>query len=210
MLAQDPNFMIYIIYEGIIIIFSTILLVLAYSKFLEKKHQATKMLFFVMLNWTLAVVFSWLSKVLEHNNMAPADLDSSTLLYQVVGRIVSFRVSFFFVLIALYLSYNLRVMLFDKGHVKSVRIFHATYAVITGVLSAVLYEWDNTIYDVTVFTLVFLYMFIVYGVFMGRTLHAYKNVSNASIKKAFLSLVIMCVFFILVFLNFLLDRVLIL
>ena len=60
------------------------------------------------------------------------------------------------------------------------------------------------------FLLTLIFMAMIYLVFMYRTLVAYKLVERPIFRKAFLSLAIMAICFILIFVCFLIDRILIL
>ena len=112
-----------------------------------------------------------------------------------------------FVAIALYTSYVLRVKLFDNKYNKGERVVITAFLFVTPVLSLALYQEGNTLYTVIVFLVEFIYMLIVYGFFMKRALDAHKNAAEPRFKAAFSSLAAMSLFFILAFLNFLLDQV---
>ncbi|MBD3186109.1 hypothetical protein GF325_04710, partial [Candidatus Bathyarchaeota archaeon] len=78
MLGQ-ANYMLFVIYEGIIITISVVLLVLTFLKYKEKRHSLTLLLFFIMFSWSIAIIFSWLSKIIE-GFLNPSALPAGSLL----------------------------------------------------------------------------------------------------------------------------------
>ncbi|MHA1793743.1 MAG: hypothetical protein ACTSVI_13960 [Promethearchaeota archaeon] len=212
MQAINNKYLIYVIYEGIIILMALISLVLTYVKYRQKKHPLTKLLLMIMVNWTIAIVFSWLSKYIQYLGISTV-ITPGNLEFWTITRILGFRISFIFVLIAIYISYILRVKLFSKEMNKISKSVHLAFMIATMFLTIFMFEYETPtgyMYDVVVFILVFVFMSIVYGVFLNKLNLVFKNVDDASKKNAFLSLIAMCVLYILVFLNFLVDRIMIL
>ena len=203
------------LYEMVIIIIASILLILILNKYNEKKHRLTLYLFIIFLNFLAAIIFSWLSKVLVlysgeeyiYNSTVPAPNDA---LSWMILRIIDFRMSFIFITIAIFFSYILKVGVFEKGfnpiHKKIVIIF----GIWTALYSLIIYERGNTLLDVFAFLFVLIYMTMIYFPFMIQTYKNYKIVEEKVYKNAFLSLSLMSLFFVLVLLSFLLDRILIL
>jgi hypothetical protein len=167
------------------------------------------------LNYTLAIVFSWLSKILVlysgidyiYNNLLP---DPQTLESWILYRITDFRISFVFVTIAIFLSYILKVNVFEKGYNKILRIIVFIYAIFTLIYNIFIYQRGNTLFDVFAFFFIFIFMAAIYIPFFIRAFQSYKSTENQTFKIAFLSLALMCVFFVLILLNFFVDRLLIL
>jgi hypothetical protein len=184
--------------------------VLTVMKYREKKNPPTLLLFLMFVNWTLAIVFSWLSKYFEAfvygiNNFAPPSDPNAWI----INRIMGFRISFIFVTIALYISYYLRVKLFNKAFNRVSNLFHIAFGTTICVLSLFLYNVisaDNSIDRIIVFALVMVFMLIVYGPMMTRSLQVGKTPQGAPFNKAFQSIAIMALFFILVFVFFLVDQ----
>ena len=182
--------------------------VLAFNKYLQKnKNFAAFLLFLVFLNWTIAVVFSWLAKVLTvffyPTGNDPEITDASTYF---IRLILDFRLLFLFVSIALYCSYMLRVKLFEKGYARGEHIVNVIFLIVIPILCFALNQKGNDLYTVIVFAAVFVDMLLVYTPFMRRSLAAHKS-ADPKFKGAFSALSLMSLFFILTFLCFLLDQV---
>jgi hypothetical protein len=204
------------VFETFIILVALIFLVLIFLKYHEKKHQLTLYLFLIFLSYVIAIVFSWLSKVfalysgidyIEYNSILP---DPGTPLSWILLRIVDFRISFVFLSIGIYLSYIFKVKVFGKGYNKVLRIIITLYAIFTAGFALFVYQRGNTLYDVFAFLFIFIFMAIIYIPFFIRSFQSYKDTDNKVFKTAFLSLAVMAIFFILVPLSFLIDRILIL
>lgn len=203
------------VFESFIIIIAVILLTLVYLKYTQKKHRLTLTLFFIFLNYTLAILFSWLSKVLVlysgieyiYNNTLP---DPQTLESWILFRITDFRISFVFLALAIFFSYILKVNVFEKGYNKLLRITIFVYTIFILMYTILIYQRGNTLLDVFAFLFIFVFMAAIYIPFFVRAFQAYKSTENETFKNAFLSLALMSIAFILIPLNFFVDRLLIL
>ncbi|NMC05146.1 MAG: hypothetical protein GYA24_08045 [Candidatus Lokiarchaeota archaeon] len=197
-------------FELIIIAMAVIWDILTFAKYAQKKNPNTLLLFLMFLNWTIAILFSWLSKYFEafvYGIQQPVPVSDPN--YWIVTRIVGFRISFIFVTVALYISYVLRVQLFEKARSKASNVFHVAFGAVTCALSLFLYGVitpDNSVDRIIVFALVLVYMMIVYLPFMASTLKVARTREGASFKTAFVSLAVMSLFFISVFVCFLVDQ----
>ncbi len=196
------------VFEIFIIAIAAILLLLIINKYFVKKHKLTLMLFFIFLLYFLAIFFSWLSKVLIVTYF-PIVNDGSVVSW-FLFRIVDFRLSEFFVTIAIAISYVLKVNIFEKGYNSILRIIVIAYGSFTGFFVLVIYEHGNVLLDVFAFLLVFVFMGMIYFPFLVRAINSYRSVDDPIFKKGFLALAIMSISFTLIFLNFAIDRVLIL
>ena len=203
------------IFEAIIILIAFILLILIFIKYIQKRHRLTLLLFFIFLCYWFAIFFSWLSKMLvlfSNIDYIIDDLvaDPGTFFSWILLRIKDFRISFVFMSVAIFLSYILKVNVFEKGYNKVHRILVIIYTIITAGFSLFIYEKGNTLLDVIAFLFIFVFMAMIYIPFFIRSFGAYKESDDKIFKRAFLSLALMSIFFILIPLNFLLDRVFIL
>jgi hypothetical protein len=118
--------------------------------------------------------------------------------------------SFVFLSIAIYISYVLKVRVFEKGYKTIERIIVIlTFATIF-LCSLFLYEPGNVLLDAIAFLLIFIFMAMIYFPFLVRSYQSYRLAEREIFKKAFLSLCLMSLFFILVPFNFLIDRLTIL
>ncbi len=194
------------IFELFIIIIAAVLLVLIIKKYLIKRHKLTRLLLFIFLGYFIAIIFSWLSKV-----FVVAQINIDTYLYNII---FDFRLSEFFVTIAIFLSYILKVNVFEKGYITWQKYIVIIYGTFTCFFILVFYEVfhvflnvDETILTIIAFLMVFIYMTIVYGPFLRRSVESFRAVEESTYKKAFLSLAIMSISFMLIFFNFAIDRV---
>ncbi|MFX1498400.1 MAG: hypothetical protein ACFFBH_12805 [Promethearchaeota archaeon] len=210
-----PKQFVGMVFESFIIGIATFLLILILIKYYQKKHRLTLYLFLIFLNYVIAIIFSWLSKVLVlttdqeyiYNQLAP---DPGTWQSWIILRIVDFRFSFVFLTIAILISYILKVNVFGKGYNKIQKYLVILLAGITAGYSFLIYQKGNTLLDAIAFLLVFLFMAVVYFPFLWRSYQSYKLTKERIFKNAFLALALMSIFFILVPLNFLFDRLMIL
>ena len=201
------------IFELSIIIIASLVLVLIFQKYRERKHELTLYLFIIFLNFVIAIFFSWLVKVLDlysgieylvEGNPDPGTVESWFLL-----RISSFRFTFVFVAIALLFSYILRVKLFDHEYVQAEKIAVLSFFGFNVFFLLVFFEKGNLLLDLLAFLFIAILMFGVYFPFVMRSLQAYRSVTTPVHKRAFLSLTIMGVSFILILIFEFLDRMLI-
>ncbi|MGV9171420.1 MAG: hypothetical protein ACOC35_02465, partial [Promethearchaeia archaeon] len=188
---------------------------LIFLKYRERKHKLTLYLFIIFSCYLLAIIFSWLSKVLvlysgieylqEGATSEPRILASYILL-----RIANFRFSFVFLTIAIYISYILKVNIFDNGIYNELqRIIISIYAVFTAIFSFAAYGLTNVLLDLLAFLFVFVFMLTIYLQFLLAAYKSYKKVTEKPIKTAFTSLMLMSFSFIMILFSFLIDRILI-
>ncbi len=203
-----------LIYESVIITIAVCLLILIYLKYREKRHELTLYLFIIFILYNLGILFSWMSKlfvVLKLDTVVGGYTPFGFIFY----RIMSFRISELMICIAIFLSYILKVKLFHKGYYNTV---HKYIVIIFGTFTSIyvffFYLYEDTSFAVLLDTIAFLltsiFMGMVYFPFFYRSFEAYKTVKEKQYKKAFLSLGIMSICYILIFVNFFLDRLLIL
>ncbi len=195
------------IFEIFIIIFAAILLILILKKYFIKRHKLTRLLLIIFTCYFLAILFSWISKVFVVVQLnVVQDGSIITWMYNII---LGFRLSEFFVTIAIFLSYILKVNVFEKGYNTLQRYIIIIYGIFACVYVFIFYEDGNTLLDIIAFLIVFIYMVMVYAPFLRRAIESYRGVDVKIYKQAFLSLAIMSFSFILIFLNFAIDRVLI-
>ena len=195
------------IFELFIIIFAAILLTFILKKYFIKRHKLTRLLLIIFTCYFCAILFSWISKVFVVAQMNIVQ-DGSIITW--MHNIISdFRLSEFFVTIAIFLSYILKVNVFEKGYNTLQKYIIIIYGIFTCVYVLIIYEYGNTLLDIIAFLIVFIYMVMVYGPFLRRAIESYRGVEEKIYRQAFLSLAIMSFSFMLIFLNFAIDRVLI-
>ena len=195
------------IFELFIITFAAILLVLITKKYFIKRHKLTKLLLIIFLNYFISIFFSCLSKVFVVSGVVAAQ-DGSIVAWM-YNMITDFRLSEFFVTIAIFLSYILKVNVFEKGYNTIQKYVIAIYGIFSSVYVLFVYISGNTLLDIIAFLIVFIYMVMVYAPFLRRSVESYRAVEGKTYKQAFLSLAIMSISFMMIFLNFAIDRLLI-
>ena len=195
------------IFEIFILTFAAVLLVLILKKYLIKRHKLTRLLFLIFLGYFIAILFSWLSKVFVVTQLNV--VQDGSIITWMLNLIIDFRLSEFFVTIAIFLSYILKVNVFEKGYNTLQKYVIIIYGIFSCVYVLFIYENGNTLLDIIAFLIVFIYMVMVYAPFLRRSIESYRAVEEKTYKQAFLSLAIMSFSFMLIFLNFAIDRVLI-
>lgn len=181
-----------------------------------KRHKLTLLLFFIFVNWSIAIFFSWLSKIIiltteiDYLYNQPNVKYPNTVGYWFLLRIVDFRISLTFVAIGIIFSYIFKVGIFEKGYNQVHKIIVFTFGAYTLIFSIFIYERGNTLLDAINFLNVLILLTAIYVPFMVCCYMSYRVVDDPSYKKAFLSLVIMSLSFILLSFNLLIDRLLIL
>jgi hypothetical protein len=195
------------IFELFIILIAAVLLILITKKYFVKRHKLTRLLLIIFLNYFIAIFFSWLSKVFVV--MGVTVIQDAFIITWMYNIIVDFRLSEFFVTIAIFLSYILKVNVFEKGYNTIQKFTIIVYGIIASAYVLFIYVNGNTLLDILAFLIVFIYMVMVYAPFLRRSIESYRAVEGKTYKQAFLSLAIMSVSFMLIFLNFAIDRVLI-
>ncbi|MFX1311920.1 MAG: hypothetical protein ACFFHD_04785 [Promethearchaeota archaeon] len=195
-----------VIFEYFIIFITAVLLILILNRYLIKRHKLTRLLLFIFINYFIAIVFSWIAKIFVVSRI---DVEQNgTIVAWIYNIISNFRLSEFFVIIAIFLSYILKVNIFEKGYNTIQKYVVIIYGIFSCFYVLIIYENDNTLLDIIAFLIVFLYMVMVYAPFLRRAIEAYQAVEEITYKQAFLSLAVMSISFMLIFLNFAIDRLL--
>ncbi|MFX1444748.1 MAG: hypothetical protein ACFFHV_15155 [Promethearchaeota archaeon] len=197
----------------IISIIGAIISWLIFRKYLIKRHQLTLYLFIIFACFVIAVIFSWISKII----VLTTDIDyvynqsnvrfPNTPLYWLLFRIVDFRISILFVAIAVIYSYLLKVGIFEKDPSKNQKVIVFVFGGYVIFFTVFIYERGNTLLDAINFLNILIFMAAIYISFIIRLLKAYRTVNDPTFKRAFLSLAIMSLSFILTFIFVLIDRI---
>lgn len=193
------------VFETFIIIISAILLVLIIKKYFIKRHNLTRLLLIIFTCYLIAIIFSWISKIFAFTQLSM--IQDGSIIAWMYNIIVDFRLSEFFVTIAIFLSYILKVNVFEKGYNTLHKYIVIIFGIFTCVYVLIIYENGNTLLDIIAFLIVFIYMVMVYAPFLRRAIQSYRRVEEKIYRRAFLSLAIMSISFMLIFLNFAIDRV---
>ncbi len=201
------------IFEMIVSIIGAIISWLILRKYLIKRHQLTLYLFIIFISMVIAIVFAWISKII----VLTTDIDyvynqpnvkfPNTPLNWFLFRIVDFRITILFVTISVIYSYFLKVGVFEKDYNKNQRILVFVFGSYVIFFTIFIYERGNTLLDAINFLNILIFMGVIYISFTIRLISAYKTVNDPMYKRAFLSLAIMNLSFILTFIFVLIDRI---
>jgi len=171
-------------------------------------------LYVIFIIYFIAFLFSWISKVFVVFQINVTQ-DGSIIAW-FYNIILDFRLSELFVTIAIFLSYILKLFVFEKdveNDDDTIQIFNnlwdnivIIYVGFSCVFVLFIYENGNTFLNVIAFLIVFIYIVMVYAPFLRRALQ-YRAIQDY--KQAILSLKIMLISFMLIFLIFFIDRLLI-
>ena len=128
------------VFESVVIGIISFLLILIYLRYREKRNKLTLILFGIFMMYLLGIIFSWISKILVLYSgidyiVYNLDVDPGTLASWFILRILDFRFSFLFVIVALYLSYVLKINVYEKGYIASQRIIIILLGIFTFVYS---------------------------------------------------------------------------
>ena len=204
------------VYEFIILVLMSILLILILRRYLERKHQLTLYLFLIFLSFAFGILFSCISKFLvifsdiQYIKDINTPTDPGTVESWFVLRIVDFRFSFIAVTIAIYFSYVFKVKIFQaEGYNPIHRIIIIAFGIWTIFFNLFIYVAGSQLLMTLAFISPFVYMFMVYFPFMKCSINSCIETDDPVFKKAFLSLTIMCIGFMAIFFLFTVDRVLI-
>jgi len=204
------------IYEIFVIAITLTFVLLALKKYQQIKNKRTFYLFLVFLSILIAVIFSWLSKVITlwgpieyvYNN--PGASYPETSLYWFLLRIVDFRFALTFTAISAFFTYVFEIYLYEEEFLNVKFISYVIFTVFTLLFTFIVYERGNTFLDALCFLFLFIQIFVIYLPFMIRTLTQYRTIEDSFLKRKLLSLSSMSLNFMLVLLSFLIDRVLVL
>ena len=213
MLGMVEPVFVGMIFELGIMIIGVILLGLILKKYFLKRHKYTLYLFIIFLNFVIGLFFSWLSKIIvltteyDYEYNQPDVKYPNTPLNWILFRIIDFRISILFVAIAVIYSYLLKVGIFEQGYSQIQRRLVFIFGGYTIFFTVVIYERGNTLLDAINFLNILIFMTIIYVSFIIKLMGAYKSVQDPNFKRAFLSLAIMSLSFILTFVFMLIDRI---
>ncbi|QEE16454.1 hypothetical protein DSAG12_02284 [Promethearchaeum syntrophicum] len=201
-----------LIYESGIIFLFLILLVLIIIHYNKKKTLNTFLLLASFTFMFLAIVFSWLSKFLLIREIVPefVDMDPNMPIFWISALIVQFRISFVVIVIASDITHILKVKIFDDTPNKVERWILIILSLFTIIFAVTAMEQGNVLLDVLAFLFVLIIMCYVYIPFVAASLKMYRIMKEPHYKRASLSLAILGLSFIMVFIGFLADRLMIL
>ncbi len=205
-------YLIGLVYEGIVIIITIPIVIASLLNYVKNRKAIALFLFLTFLNFFLAILFSWYSKYLSLFSKMDYVLhetvpDPLTPASWILLRISYFRITFVFISNAIFFSYYLKDKIFYSEQERRYSYGNMLYNGINIFISLFIFQKEVLVFDLIVFISVFGYMVIVYFPFMIKAFKTYKSASRSHFKKAFLSLFIMALSYILVLLCISIDRI---
>jgi hypothetical protein len=197
-----------IIVEASLIFLIAVFLILILIKYRKGKSKLKLNVFWIFL----FILLAFLGVLGSRLTYYPLNVESypNDIMRWVLLRLGWYRFSFAFILISTYFSYLLKEAIFDTQRKKG-RYFIILFICVAGsIFSIVTPSSENdTIYYLSIFLVVFLYVFIVYIEFIIKSISLYKHIekTDTTYRTAILSLVIMAFCFIIAILMFVSDFV---
>jgi len=190
------------IYEGIIILILIPLVGLS----------LTNHIMLILLSYGGSIIFSWVSKVLNAfsnidyviNENVP---DPNTPQSWILLRITDFRISYVFIIVAIFISYLFGSKIFEKEIKRGNKYIIQGFTIFNLIFSFFIYQKGNLLFDILTFFFVFVFMTIVYVPFLLNAIKAYKSTDHPGFRKSFFFLSIMSLSYMSVLLCLLVDRV---
>ncbi len=199
------------IFEIAIFVLFLGLLALMWRHYLLRKTRYTKLMFLMFAFFATALLFSWISKAINLYLEAPTfdDIDPNMPGYLFISRILQFRVSFAFIVMAIYVTQLFRVAVFETKNAQKQNLGIGIYSLFVVVYSLLVVVQGNVLYDVLAFLFVTIDLCLVFIPFAVASLKVRKKMTDPIYRKASLALAIMAFAFIFIFVGFLTDRILI-
>jgi hypothetical protein len=203
-----------VIYEAIILIPSSILVLLSFRNYIKNRRNLSLLLFLLLLSYHLSILFSWWSKIMSAfyviNYLRVDSVPSpKTPLSWFLLRISYFRFTFVFINLAILISFKFKKKIFNDDYSQAYNVSIYIFGLFNILFSIIFFIKGIVILDVIVFLLALFFESIVYVPFFTQSLKNFKLSSNSKFRNKFLNLMIMSISFILVLFCLLIDRVLI-
>jgi hypothetical protein len=200
------------VYEGIILIPAFILVCLSLRNYISNRSVLSFLLFLLLLFYALSILFSWGSKLLstyyEIDYLEHAEIPvPKNIISWILVRISYFRTSFVFINLAILVSFEFELRIFNKDYHPSLRRFIYVLAAFNILFSIFFLNKLIVLFDVLLFLLTLIFECCVYIPFFFESFKNYKLASNPTFRKKFGNLMVMSISFILVLFCLLLDRI---
>ena len=200
------------IYEGIIILIFIPLVGLSLKNHVKVRNKLSLLLLLILLSYAASIFFSWVSKHLNafsgiayiiDNNVSDPNTPQSWILL----RIADFRITYVFIIVAIFFSFSFKLKIFEKENKQTNKYIILGFTIFNLVFALFIYQKGNLLFDLLTFFFVFVLMTMVYLPFLLSAIKAYKSTDHPGFRKSFLSLSIMSISYISVLLCLLIDRI---
>ena len=205
-------YIIGIIYEGIILLIALPAVIICLINHIKVRNKLSLLLFLIAQSYFCSIFFSWVSKGL--NAISNIDYiiyehvtDPNTPISWILLRIADYRITFVFIIVAIFLSKLFRGKIFEEEINKIKNYFFIGFAIFNLLFSLFIFQKGNVLFDVLIFFFVFIFMSMVYAPFLLKAIKAFKSTDHPGFRKAFLALSMMSLSYISVLLCLLIDRI---
>jgi hypothetical protein len=199
-------------YEIAIIIVFSVFLSLVIRRYLEKKNKMTRLMVKMFVCYQIGILFSIVSKFFNARwGGVPYESVNAELLW-LVARLHAGRFGFMAILLGTFFAYQMNVEIFEKKISERKFLFMIIFTVVTEAIMLFLYEFNSTVgkavqsFELVAFAFMLVYMIAVYFPFMIKAFLLSKRIEEPIYCKAVKSLGVMAMSLILIFLCFVLDR----
>ena len=192
-----------------LVLISSVFVLLILNKYLQRRKPLKLKLFFIFLFIVIGLFLVWVSLV-TYYPLNVEGMDPYSILGWILYRIGYYRFTFILITISCYITYTLKVAIFNEGKANAVvRGILIIFGGINIFVSLFVFDEapDAVIDDLLAFGLMFIYVLMVYLEFTIKSFLLARRLNKSAYKTAIQSLVIMSVCFILTNCFFLLDRV---
>ncbi len=202
----DPAATVPFIYEAIILGVGVVFNLLIAGRYRARHNDLTKYLLIAVSFYILAILFSWVGKLLTMYYAGDFTTEAP-ILQEIYGRIYALRVTFAFVGCATLVIYKFASIVFEKQPNPVVQKLIYVFGLFTIFFSIVVYSPSDKSLNLPAFLLVFLLMVIVYLPFMVKSLLTSRRMAEKTYKHAFYALAIMSLSYMLCFFFFIIDNI---
>jgi hypothetical protein len=200
-----------LIFESIVLISLTILLLIVISYNRKKQSDLTFLLLLIFICFTCGMVFSWMAKLLywvnDINSLSALSTDATG--YFFYKLIFKYRLAFISLSLGAYINDIFRNKVFKKEDKGKKKIIIRIYCVFYILFNILVMPADDSNVDIISFALMFLLMIIVYIPFIKDSFKLAKRIEKGVYKTGLLSLGLMGICFIMISINMVIDRAMI-
>jgi hypothetical protein len=201
-----------IIVEASLIFLIAIFLLLIFIKYQKGKSKLKLLVFFIFFFILIAFALLFTSRLTYYPLKVedPFEWVMRPFARQLLYLVGWYRFSFAFLIISTYFTYLLKEAIFDSKRNLGWHIFLILVGggtIIFGLLSPTTESETDSIYHLVMFIVVFVYVFIVYIMFIVKSIRLFIHIekTDKTYRSAIFSLILMAGFFILAVLMFVLD-----
>ena len=199
------------VFEAFVVLAIFSMLIAIALRYKRKPSELTKILFIVHVSYFIAVLFSWLAKILylAHNITSLTDMALDTPGYWFYSLVFKYRVCFAGFAMGGYFTYKFKERVFEKKiNMKHHRIVQfSTFGVIF--FNLFITSNESSMLDLIAFGLMFLLVVMIYIPLISQTLKLLPKIDEEMYQRGLKALGWMGICFIGISVNMILDRAMI-